>query len=72
MNSSFLQGGVKEAVICDCEKYAKKAIDRACFIILNKIDELDGANKRLLKYIIRRILKKSRKCDIITMPHKNN
>jgi len=53
-----LQGGVKEAVICDCEKYAKKAIDRAYFIILNKIDELDGANKRLLKYYKEHIEKK--------------
>ncbi|MBR4014515.1 MAG: hypothetical protein IKJ00_09525 [Clostridia bacterium] len=58
MNSSFLQGGVKEAVICDCEKYAKKAIDRAYFIILNKIDELDGANERLLKYYKEHIEKK--------------
>ena len=58
MNSSFLQGGVKEAVIRDCEKYAKKAIDRAYFIILNKIDKLDGANERLLKYYKAHIEKK--------------
>ena len=32
------------------EEYAKKVIDRAYFIILNKIDELDGTNERLLKY----------------------
>ena len=33
----------------DFEEYAKKIIDRAYFIILNKIDELDGTNNRLLK-----------------------
>ena len=32
------------------EEYAKKIIDRAYFIILNKIDELDGKNERLLNY----------------------
>ena len=32
------------------EKYARKVIDRARFIILNKIGELDGTNERLLKY----------------------
>jgi len=32
------------------EEYARKVIDRAYFIILNKIDELDGTNDRLLKY----------------------
>ena len=31
-------------------EYAQKVIDRAYFIILNKIDELDGTNERLLKY----------------------
>ena len=31
-------------------KYARKVIGRAYFIILNKIDELDGTNERLLKY----------------------
>ena len=34
----------------DFEEYAKKIIDLAYFIILNKIDELDGTNERLLKY----------------------
>ena len=34
----------------DYEEYARKVIGRAYFIILNKIDELDGTNERLLKY----------------------
>ena len=32
------------------EEYAQKVIGCAYFIILNKIDELDGTNDRLLKY----------------------
>ena len=28
----------------------QKVVDRAYFIILNKIDELDGTNERLLRY----------------------
>ena len=32
------------------EEYAQKVIGRAYFIILNKIDELDGTNERLLEY----------------------
>ncbi len=32
------------------EKYARRVIGRAYLIILNKIDELDGTNERLLKY----------------------
>ena len=32
------------------EEYARKVIGRAYFIILNKIDELDGMNERLLEY----------------------
>ena len=43
---SFLKDPPKD----DYEEYAKKVIDRAYFIILNKIDELDGTNERLLKY----------------------
>ena len=35
----------------DFEEYARKVIDRAYFIILNKIDELDGTNERLLKSV---------------------
>lgn len=43
---SFLKDPPKD----DYEEYAKKVIDRAYFIILNKIDELDGTNERLLEY----------------------
>ena len=43
---SFLKDPSKD----DFEEYAKTIIDRAYFIILNKIDELDGTNERLLKY----------------------
>ena len=32
------------------EEYTQKVIGRAYFIVLNKIDELDGTNERLLKY----------------------
>ena len=32
------------------EEYAPKVIGHAYFLILNKIDELDGTNERLLKY----------------------
>ena len=42
---SFLKNPPKD----DYEEYAKKVIDRAYFIILNKIDELDGTNEGLLK-----------------------
>ena len=31
------------------EKYARKVISRAYFLVLNKIDELDGTNARLLE-----------------------
>jgi len=34
----------------DYEEYARKVIDRAYFLVLNKIDEFDGTNERLLKY----------------------
>ena len=43
---SFLKDPTKD----DCEEYARKVIGRACFIVLNKIDELDGTNEKLLKY----------------------
>ena len=43
---SFLKDPPKD----DFEEYAKKVIDRAYFIILNKIDELDGTNEKLLEY----------------------
>ena len=57
---SFLKNPPKD----DFEEYAKKIIDRAYFIVLNKIDELDGTNERLLN-ITGRILKNTLKCDII-------
>jgi len=53
---------VKYALVCgrqsfpkeppkdEYEQYARKVISRAYFIILNKIDELDGTNERILKY----------------------
>ena len=44
------QSFLKESPKDDFEEYAKKIIDRAYFIILNKIDELDGTNVKLLKY----------------------
>ena len=44
--NSFLKEPPKD----DFEEYARKVIDRAYFIILNKIDELDGTNESLLKY----------------------
>ena len=43
---SFLKDPPKDGF----EEYAKKIIERAYFIILNKIGELDGTNERLLKY----------------------
>lgn len=46
--NSFLKEPPKDAF----EEYARKVINRAYFIILNKIDELDGTNERLLKYYI--------------------
>ena len=50
---SFLKNPPKD----DFEEYAKKVIDCAYFIILNKIDELDGTNRKLLEEY-RNILKK--------------
>ena len=44
--NSFLKEPPKD----DFEEYARKVIDRAYFIILNQIDELDGTKERLLKY----------------------
>ena len=53
---SFLKNPPKD----DFEEYAKMIIDRAYFIILNKIDALDGTNDRLLKYY-RENIEKNRK-----------
>lgn len=44
------QSFLKEPPKDDFEEYAKKIIDRAYFIVPNKIDELDGTNDRLLEY----------------------
>ena len=50
------QSFLKEPPKGDYEEYAKNVIDRAYFLVLNKIDELDGTNEKLLN-IIGRILK---------------
>jgi len=67
---------VKYALVCvrqsfpknppkdDFEEYAKKVVDCAYFIILNKIDELDGTNDKILKYY-RDNIENIEKCDII-------
>lgn len=44
------QSFLKEPPKNDYDEYARNVIDRAYFIILNKIDEIDGTNERLLKY----------------------
>ena len=52
------QSLLKEPPKDDYEEYARKVISRAYFIILNKIDELDGTNARLLE-IYNKIFKRS-------------
>ena len=42
------QSFLKEPPKDDYEEYARKVIDCAYFIILNKIDELDGTNENIL------------------------
>ena len=37
------QSFLKEPPKDEFEEYAKKVVDRACFIILNKIDEVDAS-----------------------------
>ena len=44
------QSFLKELPKDDYEEYARKVIGRAYFIILNKIDEIDGTGEKLLKY----------------------
>ena len=44
------QSFLKEPPKDDYEEYARTVINRAYFIILNKIDELDGTNEKLLEY----------------------
>ena len=56
--NSFLKEPPKD----DFDEYARKVIDRAYFIILNKIDELDGTNERLLKYHKENIEKYGKLC----------
>ena len=43
------QSFLKEPPKDDYEEYARKVIDRAYFIILNKIDELDRTTRKLLE-----------------------
>ena len=43
------QSFLKEPPKDDFEEYDRKVIDRAYFIILNKVDALDGTNERLLE-----------------------
>ena len=50
---SFLKDPPKD----EYEEYARKVIGRAYFIILNKIDELDGTNEKLLEYYRKHIEK---------------
>ena len=45
VRQSFLKDPPKD----DYERYDRKVIDRAYFIVLNKINELDGTNEKLLK-----------------------
>ena len=42
---SFLKNPPKD----EYEEYTRKVIGRAYFLVLNKIDELDGTNARLLE-----------------------
>lgn len=46
----------------DYEQYARKVIGRAYFLVLNKIDELDGTNERLL---LQENIENIKNCDII-------
>ena len=43
-------GFLKEPLKDDFEEYARKVIDRACFIIPTEINELGGTNEKLLEY----------------------
>ena len=59
-----LRDFIKEPPKNDNEAYARTVIERTYFLILNKIDELDGTNERLLN-ITGRILKNIKGCDIL-------
>ncbi len=54
------QSFLKEPPKDDYEEYAKKVIDRSYFIILNKIDEINGTNERLLRCFKENIEKDSK------------
>jgi hypothetical protein len=54
------QSFLKEPPKDDFEEYARKVISHAYYLVLNKIDELDGTNERLLKYY-RQNIEKHRK-----------
>ena len=56
------QSFLKEPPKDDYEEYGRKVIDRAYFLVLNKIDELDGTNERLLKYYRENIEKLPKVC----------
>ena len=58
--NSFLKDPPKD----NYEECTRKVINRAYFIFLNKVDEFDGTNKRLLNFT-GRILKNIEKCDIM-------
>ena len=44
------QSFLKEPPKDNYEEYARKVINRADFLTLNKIDDLNGTNEKLLKY----------------------
>ena len=52
-----LKSFLKELPKDDYQEYAREVIGRAYFLVLNKIDELDGTNERLLKYFKENIKK---------------
>ena len=55
---SFLKDPPKD----EYEEYARKVIGRAYFLVLNKIDELNGTNEWLLKYYKENIEKHPKAC----------
>lgn len=56
------QSFLKEPPKDDYEEYAEKIIDRAYFIIMNTIDELEGTNERLLRYYKENVEKRRKVC----------
>ncbi len=51
------QSFLKEPPKDDYEEYARNVIDRAYFLALNKIDEFEGTNEKLLEYYQKHIEK---------------